>query len=157
MKENAMKRLCSLVFVCMLMLAPPLWADQSYSPQPQGDEARQGGQSGEQYAPAERRRLRGDLDDYSREAYPDREKIEERRREMREKMKARLRQADENGDHAISRDEARQHMPRLAKHFDRIDRNGDGAISPDEMKSAREHLRERRRGVDEADRPSRER
>lgn len=93
----------------------------------------------------EHRRLRGDLEGYSREAYPDRERVEARRQVMRERMQQRLREADRDRDGAISRDEAGRDMPGLARHFDRIDEDGDGGITREEMKNARERLREMRR------------
>lgn len=91
------------------------------------------------------RRLRGDLEEYSRDAYPDREQIESRRHEMRERMKQRVHEADQDGDGTLSRDEAGKHMPGLARHFDRIDQDGDGVITREEMKDARQRVQEFRK------------
>jgi len=93
---------------------------------------------------ADQRSLRGDLEDYSRDAYPDHEQVEARRHEMRERMKKRLHEADQDSDGTLSREEANQNMPGLARHFDKIDRNGDGVISREEMKEARQRMREMR-------------
>ena len=42
----------------------------------------------------------------------------------------RLKQADTDGDHQVTRDEARAAFPNVPEHaFDRLDRNGDGVIS----------------------------
>jgi len=59
--------------------------------------------------------------------------------EMREKMAQRLdakfKSADKNGDGALTKDEAQAGMPRLAKHFDQIDANHDGKITEDEIRA----------------------
>ena len=57
---------------------------------------------------------------------------------MREHFQQRLQRADQNGNGTISRSEAEQHMPRLARHFDRIDTNGDGELSREELRLAHE-------------------
>lgn len=134
-----------LLALLLAMGATPAWADP---PSGQPPSAAMGRSDGPPPDPAGReahRRLRGDLEGYSQEAYPDRERVEERRQRMRERMKQRLHEADRDHDGAISRGEADSSMPGLARHFDRIDGNGDGNITRDEMKNARERLREMRR------------
>jgi hypothetical protein len=88
--------------------------------------------------PEERRSLRRDVDGYSREGYPDREGMQQRRQRMQERLPERLRRADGDNDGGISREEARRGMPGLSRGFGRIDRDGDGVISPEEMRSTRE-------------------
>ena len=45
--------------------------------------------------------------------------------------------ADKNGDGKLSRAEAKDGMPRVAKNFDRIDANKDGFVTLDEINAAR--------------------
>ncbi len=92
--------------------------------------------------PDERARMHRELNDDLGKSYPDRDQVESRRQMMHERMRERLRQADENGDGTISRAEADRSMPGIARNFDRIDSNGDGTITREEMKTAREKLRE---------------
>jgi Ca2+-binding EF-hand superfamily protein len=53
-----------------------------------------------------------------------------------QKMQARLKAADTNGDGKISREEANASLPGIAKNFDAIDTNKDGFISMDELQAA---------------------
>ncbi|MFM9912333.1 MAG: hypothetical protein ACKVN9_02220 [Methylophilaceae bacterium] len=88
----------------------------------------------------ERERMHRELDDYSNKAYPDRERVEERRQKMRGNMK----QLDQNGDGLISREEAEQRMPGLARHFDDVDTDNDGTLSREEIEIAQTKMREMR-------------
>lgn len=63
------------------------------------------------------------------------------RGERQAKAAQRFRHADTDGDGAISRAEAEQHAPRLARRFDRIDGNRDGKLTPDELRAYRETRR----------------
>lgn len=94
----------------------------------------------EKLPPEARRRLREVLNAYSRQAYPDGDPVEERRRLMHDRMEERLNNADKNGVGSISRSEAQLRMPRLARQFDQIDLNGDNIITRDEMQIARDRL-----------------
>lgn len=70
-----------------------------------------------------------------------------RRQAIRERARARYREADANGDGQLSREEMTRLRPGLAKHFDRIDANGDGLASEQETLGAvRKHPQ--RRGDD---------
>lgn len=63
--------------------------------------------------------------------------VKARRSEQREKAKARIQQrwadADSNGDGMISRAEAEQGLPMIAKRFDTMDSDQDGKISQQEL------------------------
>lgn len=83
-----------------------------------------------------------DLQSQSEAAYSDQAQIESRRQTMRKKMQERLLQADTDNDNSVSRIEAEESMPGLAKHFDQIDINHDGVITLDEMKAEDERRRE---------------
>jgi Ca2+-binding EF-hand superfamily protein len=58
----------------------------------------------------------------------------------------RFKQADADGDGALSKAEAEKSMPRLAQHFDEIDSNHDGKITQDEIKvNMEKHRAERKK------------
>ncbi len=80
-------------------------------------------------------RLRRDLDEYSRMVDPAHVQIEERRRIMHQKIQSRFSETDRDNDGSISREEAMESMPQVARHFNRIDSNGDGVISLDELEA----------------------
>ncbi len=84
------------------------------------------------------------LEERINQAYPDREQVESRRKQMRARMREKLQRADQNGDGSISRAEAERDLPGVARHFDQIDVNRDGIISRDELRAAREKRRELR-------------
>lgn len=62
---------------------------------------------------------------------------EKMRGEMRAKAEQRWKDADKDGDGALTREEAQASMPGLAERFDKFDSNGDGKIGRDEMHNVR--------------------
>ena len=62
---------------------------------------------------------------------------EKMRDEMRAKAEQRWKNADKDGDGALTREEAQASMPGLAERFDKFDSNGDGKIARDEMHNVR--------------------
>lgn len=63
----------------------------------------------------------------------------------REKFAERMKEADANGDHMLSKDEMSKGMPRMAAHFDEIDADHDGKVSVEELRAyMRAHKGERR-------------
>jgi len=62
---------------------------------------------------------------------------EKMRVEMRAKAEQRWKEADKDGDNALSREEAQASMPGLAERFEKFDSNGDGKIARDEMHNVR--------------------
>jgi Ca2+-binding EF-hand superfamily protein len=54
--------------------------------------------------------------------------------DMKEKMEARFKEADANGDGQISLEEAQAKMPRVAEHFTALDTDKNGQLSKDELK-----------------------
>ncbi|GBG12638.1 uncharacterized protein NMK_0169 [Novimethylophilus kurashikiensis] len=93
-------------------------------------------------SPEERQRFNYDLQNHSGTVYPDHDQIESRRQLMRLKIQERLQRADTDHDNSISRSEAEENMPGLARHFDEIDANHDGIITIDEMKAVYDKKRE---------------
>ncbi|HEV7605731.1 MAG TPA: EF-hand domain-containing protein [Steroidobacteraceae bacterium] len=59
---------------------------------------------------------------------------EHMRGEMKEKMEARFKEADANGDGQLSLDEVQAKMPRLADRFTTLDTDKNGQLSKDELK-----------------------
>lgn len=73
------------------------------------------------------------------------ERLQQRREEFKQKAEEHFKQVDKDGSGTISLEEAKTGFPRLAEHFDEVDANHDGQISPDEMREfAKEKAQERR-------------
>ncbi|TAK83068.1 MAG: EF-hand domain-containing protein [Aquabacterium sp.] len=49
---------------------------------------------------------------------------------LKAEFEARFKKADANGDGKLTKDEAKNGMPRVAAHFDEIDRDKHGSITP---------------------------
>ena len=56
------------------------------------------------------------------------------RADMKEKMEARFKEADANGDGQLSLDEVQAKMPRLADRFNTLDTDKNGLLSKEELK-----------------------
>jgi len=69
---------------------------------------------------------------------------EQCRAERQARFDARFKQADANGDGTLSRVEAENGMPRLARHFDVIDADKDGTVTREEIQAARKARAARR-------------
>ena len=76
-----------------------------------------------------------------RQAHRQRQLLRASRRHQRAAMHEKLRALDVDNDHALSRAEIGERMPRLAQNFDRIDQNHDGKLTRDELRAARAALR----------------
>jgi hypothetical protein len=66
------------------------------------------------------------------------------RAEREARFNERFKQADADGNGALSRAEAEKGMPRLARHFDALDANKDGVVSREELEAARKARAARR-------------
>lgn len=75
-----------------------------------------------------------------RQAHRQRQLMRASRRHQRMAMHGKLRALDLDGDHALSRAEIGEQMPRLAENFERIDLNHDGKLTRDELRAARATL-----------------
>ncbi len=95
-------------------------------------------------------RIRKDLDEYSRTVDPAHVQIEERRRVMRLRLQQRFAQTDRNNDGIISRLEAVELMPQVARRFNEVDLNGDNFISFDELVTLQTRITERQQKSDKS-------
>jgi len=93
----------------------------------------------------ENMRLRRDLDEYSRTVDPAHVQIEERRRLMHQRIQARFQQTDKDNDNRISREEATESLPQVARHFSAVDTNNDGYLSLEELEALQTRIVERQR------------
>lgn len=93
----------------------------------------------------ERTRLRRDLDTYSRSLDPIHSQIEENRILMRKRLQERFFAADRDNDGSLSRIEAAEMMPQIARHFSLVDLNGDESITMNELAAAQNKAIERQR------------
>lgn len=93
----------------------------------------------------DRTRLRRDLDTYSRSLDPIHSQIEENRILMRKRLQERFFAADKDSDGTLSRIEAAEMMPQIARHFSQVDLNGDEAITMNELAAAQNKALERQR------------
>jgi len=102
------------------------------------------------FSPERREKLRKALEEYARNADPSHEKIEERRRLMRESIETRFFEADTNNDGTLDRQEATYKLPQIARHFSSVDINQDNLISLTELEDAQTRIMERRKAVETA-------
>ncbi|WP_159105136.1 EF-hand domain-containing protein [Methylobacillus glycogenes] len=91
----------------------------------------------------DRMRLRRDLDEYSRSVDAAHAQIEERRRIMRQRILERFQSSDKDNNGVISREEASETLPQVARHFMQFDLNGDGVITMNELETVQARIAER--------------
>lgn len=89
--------------------------------------------------------LRRDLDAFSRSADPDHIQLEDRRRMMYEQVQERFFAADTDNDGLLSRVEATETLPQIARHFSEVDLNSDEVITINELAVAQAKANERQR------------
>ena len=65
---------------------------------------------------------------------------------MQARGQERFKKADANGDGSLTREEARNGMRMVARHFDQIDANKDGVVTLEELQAARKARAESRKG-----------
>lgn len=95
----------------------------------------------------DRIRLRRDLYEYSKSVDAAHIQIEERRRLMRKRIQDRFLDADHDNDGSLSREEATEMLPQVARHFNQFDLNGDGVITLMELEDAQARAAERQRAL----------
>ncbi len=100
---------------------------------------------GDEVSYEDRVMLRRDLDTYARSADPDHVQLEERRRMMRKQIQERFFAADHDNDGTLSREEATETLPQIARHFSEVDLNDDEVITINELAVAQAKALERQR------------
>ncbi len=101
------------------------------------------------FSPEDRVRLRKSLAEYAKSIDPDEhQQILDRRREMRESIKARFSACDKDLDETIDRTETTECLPQVARHFNQVDTNDDGVISLEELEKAEARIEERERAIE---------
>ena len=95
----------------------------------------------------DRIRLRRDLYEYSKSVDAAHIQIEERRRLMRKRIQERFQDADHDNDGSLSREEATEMLPQVARHFNQFDLNGDGVLTLVELEDAQARAAERQRAL----------
>lgn len=95
----------------------------------------------------DRIRLRRDLYEYSKSVDAAHIQIEERRRLMRKRIQERFLDADHDNDGSLSREEATEMLPQVARHFNQFDLNNDGVITLMELEDAQARAAERQRAL----------
>ncbi|MFT3807016.1 EF-hand domain-containing protein [Arenimonas sp.] len=89
--------------------------------------------------------------DADRDGLVTREEIQKQRGQRHERMRAqrdqrrdrmeKLRELDKDGDHALSRTEIGDRLPKLAENFERLDGNRDGKLTREEIRAGRSKMR----------------
>jgi hypothetical protein len=143
------RKLCTIAVLISLGFSQVVWAasKEVQNKEVQNDDAsssEDAGKPASTYAGAQESvRIRKDLDEYSRTVDPAHVQIEERRRVMRLRLQQRFAEADRNNDGSISRLEAVELMPQVARHFNEVDTNGDNYISFEELAALQGRIMER--------------
>jgi hypothetical protein len=96
----------------------------------------------------ERIRLRMDLNHYTRINDPAHSQIQDRRRTMSKGIQERFFRADRDNDNRLSRQEAVDSLPQVARHFNHVDLDGDGFISITELVDYHARMVERQRAAE---------
>ena len=81
----------------------------------------------------ERIQLHRDLERYSRSIDSSHIVIENHRRGMRQRLQERFSGADKDNDGSISREEATESLPQIARHFSQVDSDSDGVVTLNEL------------------------
>ncbi len=89
-------------------------------------------------------KLQRELYEYNSTVDPGHIQIEERRKVLYKRLVERFEQCDPDNDGTMSRVEAAEFMPQIARHFSSVDTNNDELISLDELAAAQNKAVERR-------------
>lgn len=100
------------------------------------------------FSPEDRALLRKALSDYAKNTDPEHIQIEKKRKEMKESIKARFNQCNEDLDDSIDRQEATECLPQIARHFNYVDVDGDGVITLEELELAQAKMDERHKAAE---------
>ena len=100
------------------------------------------------FSPVDRARLRKALTDYARNNDPEHIKIKRQLQLMRESLKERFNQCNNDLDDSLDRQEVTECLPQIARHFNAVDVDGDNVITFEELELAQAKWSERHRSAE---------
>ena len=100
------------------------------------------------FSPEDRARLRKALMDYARNNDPEHIQIRRERQKMRESLKERFTQCNNDLDDSLDRQEVTECLPQIARHFSSVDVDVDNVITFEELELAQAKWRERHKAAE---------
>ena len=100
------------------------------------------------FSPEDRARLRKALMDYARNNDPEHIQIKRERQKMRESLKERFTQCNNDLDDSLDRQEVTECLPQIARHFSSVDVDEDNVITFEELELAQAKWRERHKAAE---------
>jgi hypothetical protein len=100
------------------------------------------------FSPEDRARLRKALMDYARNNDPEHIQIKRERQKMRESLKERFTQCNNDLDDSLDRQEVTECLPQIARHFNSVDVDEDNVITFEELELAQAKWRERHKAAE---------
>lgn len=100
------------------------------------------------FSPVDRARLRKALSDYARNNDPEHIQIEHRRKVMKQSLKDRFTQCNNDLDDSLDRQEVTECLPQIARHFNAVDVDEDGVITFEELELAQAKWTERHKAAE---------
>jgi hypothetical protein len=100
------------------------------------------------FSPEDRARLRKALMDYARNNDPEHIQIKRERQKMRESLKERFTQCNNDLDDSLDRQEVTECLPQIARHFSSVDVDVDNVITFEELELAQAKWRERHKAAE---------
>lgn len=100
------------------------------------------------FSPIDRARLRKALADYARNNDPEHIQIKRRRQAMRESLKERFSQCNNDLDDSLDRQEVTECLPQIARHFNFVDVDEDNVITFEELELAQAKWNERHQAAE---------
>lgn len=100
------------------------------------------------FSPVDRALLRKALTDYAKNNDPEHIKIKRQRQLMRDSLKERFAQCNNDLDDSLDRQEVTECLPQIARHFNAVDVDEDNVITFEELELAQAKWRERHRAAE---------
>lgn len=100
------------------------------------------------FSPVDRARLRKALTDYARNNDPEHIQIKRKRQAMKESLKERFTQCNNDLDDSLDRQEVTECLPQIARHFNAVDVDEDNVITFEELELAQAKWTERHKAAE---------
>jgi hypothetical protein len=100
------------------------------------------------FSPVDRARLRKALTDYARNNDPEHIQIKRKRQAMKESLKERFTQCNNDLDDSLDRQEVTECLPQIARHFNSVDVDEDNVITFEELELAQAKWTERHKAAE---------